>query len=105
MKLVNDMVTGIRTIKSYAWENHYLSKIKAIRKAQGGKVYAFNIVGSLSYSLFQNLGFIGIIIIFLRKWYAGQHISPGASFAILGMVFFLFYTITTFIVFAQSTVM
>ena len=23
MKLVNDMVTGIRTIKAYAWENHY----------------------------------------------------------------------------------
>jgi len=24
MKLISDMVTGIRTIKSYAWENHYL---------------------------------------------------------------------------------
>ena len=23
MKLINDMVTGIRTIKAYAWENHY----------------------------------------------------------------------------------
>jgi hypothetical protein len=31
MKLVNDLVTGIRTIKSYAWENHYLKKIKEIR--------------------------------------------------------------------------
>lgn len=27
MKLINDMVVGIRTIKSYAWENHYLTKI------------------------------------------------------------------------------
>ena len=24
MKLVNDLISGIRTIKSYAWENHYL---------------------------------------------------------------------------------
>ena len=27
MKLVNDMVVGIRTIKCYAWELHYLDKI------------------------------------------------------------------------------
>lgn len=31
MKMINDLVTGIRTIKSYAWENHYLNKIKEIR--------------------------------------------------------------------------
>lgn len=24
MKLINDLVSGIRTIKSYAWENHYV---------------------------------------------------------------------------------
>ena len=23
MKLVNDMITGINTIKAYAWEKHY----------------------------------------------------------------------------------
>lgn len=28
MKLVNDMVTGARTIKSYAWETHFFKKIK-----------------------------------------------------------------------------
>ena len=28
MKLVNDMVTGIRTIKAYAWENHYSKKVR-----------------------------------------------------------------------------
>ena len=26
-KMVNDMILGARTIKSYAWENHYISKI------------------------------------------------------------------------------
>ena len=34
LKLVNDMVVGIRTIKSYGWENHYLSKITQVRKRQ-----------------------------------------------------------------------
>jgi ABC-type multidrug transport system fused ATPase/permease subunit len=28
MKLVNDMIVGIRTIKCYGWELHYLDKIK-----------------------------------------------------------------------------
>jgi len=33
IKLVNDLVTGIRTIKCYAWENHYIKKIKENRAA------------------------------------------------------------------------
>ena len=32
LKLVNDMVVGVRYIKSYGWENHYLQKITAVRK-------------------------------------------------------------------------
>ena len=31
MKLVNDMVTGIRTIKVYCWEHHYMKKINEVR--------------------------------------------------------------------------
>jgi hypothetical protein len=41
----------------------------------------------------------------MRKWYAGEKLDPGKTFALLAMVFFLFYTVTTFIVFACSTVM
>jgi ABC-type multidrug transport system fused ATPase/permease subunit len=33
IKLINDLVTGIRTIKCYAWENHYIKKIKETRAA------------------------------------------------------------------------
>jgi len=32
LKLVNDLVVGVRTIKCYAWENVYIQKIKDIRK-------------------------------------------------------------------------
>jgi len=31
LKLITDMVTGVRTIKCYAWENHYLEKITSAR--------------------------------------------------------------------------
>ena len=27
IKLVNDMVTGVRTIKAYGWEKHYFDKV------------------------------------------------------------------------------
>ena len=33
-KLVNDIINGARTIKSYGWENHYLSKIIEARSNQ-----------------------------------------------------------------------
>lgn len=31
LKLINDIVVGIRTIKCYGWENFYLDKIKKVR--------------------------------------------------------------------------
>ena len=52
MKLINDMVTGIRTIKSYAWENHYLRKVREQRAVQVAHVFWLNLVGSLGFSLF-----------------------------------------------------
>ena len=52
MKLINDLVAGIRTIKSYAWENHYLKKIKEVRNKQHSVIFKYLSVGSLGYSLF-----------------------------------------------------
>lgn len=65
MKLVNDMITGIRTIKSYAWENHYSRKVREARAQQENKVFWLNLVGGLGFSLFQNVGMIGVLCIFL----------------------------------------
>ena len=33
MKLLTDMVTGIETIKAYAWEEHYAKKVQVARAA------------------------------------------------------------------------
>ena len=32
IKYINDIVVGCRTIKCYAWENHYMKAITGIRK-------------------------------------------------------------------------
>jgi len=65
MKLINDLVSGIRTIKSYAWENHYLQKIKDIRAKQHWVIYKFNSIGAIGYTFFQNAGFIVVLTIFV----------------------------------------
>ena len=46
------MIVGIRTIKCYAWENHYLKKIIDKRKEQTDVIMKYNMIGSLAYSLF-----------------------------------------------------
>jgi len=75
IKLINDLVTGIRTIKCYAWENHYIKKIKETRAAQQTLIYWFNMVGSLGYSLFQNMGLVTILCVFLPRWAQGKLIT------------------------------
>jgi hypothetical protein len=62
------MIVGIRTIKCYAWENHYLKKIIDKRKEQTDVIMKYNMIGSLSYSLFQNFGLIAVIVIFVTMW-------------------------------------
>lgn len=42
LKLVSDMVVGIRTLKSFGWENHYKSKIEKIRKTQHKYQFVIN---------------------------------------------------------------
>jgi hypothetical protein len=44
MSLINDMVVGIRTIKCYAWENHYIEKVTEIRKKQLKYTYCVNAI-------------------------------------------------------------
>ena len=52
LKLVNDMVLGIRTLKSYGWENHYLQKISAERSRQNTWLYLQNFLRTLGFNLF-----------------------------------------------------
>ena len=52
LKLVNDMVLGVRTLKSYGWENHYLQKISAVRSRQTTWLYILNFLRTLGFNLF-----------------------------------------------------
>jgi sterol desaturase/sphingolipid hydroxylase (fatty acid hydroxylase superfamily) len=91
MKLINDLVAGIRTIKSYAWENHYLRKIKEVRGVQNNTVFKHNISASLGFTLFQNAGLLVVIAIFVPQWARGEYVSSETAFSLLAMIFYLFF--------------
>ena len=69
MKLCHDMVSGVRTIKCYGWEDHFYNKIKDIRKKQVKEVFALNFLLSLNQAVYQQFGLIAILIMFTLKWY------------------------------------
>ena len=93
LKLVNDMVVGVRTLKSYGWENHYLSKITTVRKRQQCYLFMINSLATIGFNLFQNLAVLSTFLIFYYQWSNGIEIEMAKSFAILAMVYYLFVTV------------
>jgi ATP-binding cassette subfamily C (CFTR/MRP) protein 1 len=90
LKLVNDIVVGIRTIKCYGWENHYLEKITAIRNSQKATIYKFLIIGSLEVSLFEIAAISSIFLILLQKWATGETLDLSKVYSLFACIFVLF---------------
>lgn len=93
LKLVNDMVVGIRTLKSYGWEEQYMKKITGVRKVQ--KKWNFIIIAlqTLGYNLFQNLALIAVFLIFLYEWSQGNEIDISKGVSTLAIIFYLFVAV------------
>ena len=72
LKLMTDMLTGIRTIKSYGWENHYMDKIMGSRKKQMNHVYWVNFYSSLGQTVFSNFGFYAFLGIMMAQYWRGK---------------------------------
>ena len=104
IKLINDMVTGIRTIKSYAWENHYIEKVRVQRAEQMKYIFWLNLVGSMGFSLFQNIGLLAVLAIFLPKWYLGEQLELGDSFALVAMIYYLFFSVNGLTYYSMTTI-
>jgi len=61
-------------------------------------------VGSLGYSLFQNMGLVAVLCVFLPQWARGEQISASAAFSLLAMIYYLFMSVTSLTLYAMSTV-
>ena len=87
------MVVGVRTLKSYGWEEHYLKKITVVRKRQQVYLFCINALATVGFNLFQNLAVIAAFLIFYRQWSLGEELNMAQSISTLAMVFYLFVTI------------
>lgn len=102
MKLVSDMVSGIRTIKSYGWENHYQTKIDSVRNKQCQFVWGVNFYSSMGLTVYNNFGFYAYLVIVLVTYWRGVVLNAGESMALLSLLFFLFMSVNGMVVFALN---
>ena len=101
--MVNDMIIGARTIKSYGWENHYISKIKGARNKQLRYVFGQGLIGFLVVSFFQNGGLVAAMAIVIPKWARGEKLDEGISISLLAMVFYIFLSVNSFTYYGMTT--
>jgi len=103
IKLVSDMVNGIRTIKSYGWENHYKQKIEEARSKQTTFIWRVNFYSSLGLTVFNNFGFYAFLAIVLCTYWRGVELKAGEAMATLSILFFLFMSVNGITVYALNT--
>lgn len=97
------MVSGIRTIKSYGWENHYQQKINEARTKQARFVWLVNFVSSLGLIVFNNFGFYVYLMIALCTYWRGVTMKPSEAMAMLSVLFFLFMSVNGITVYSMNT--
>lgn len=68
IKLIKDIVLGIKTIKCYVWGEKYEEKIQNIKKKQSNEIIKYNSVAYLAYGLIQNMGIITFFLIYFISW-------------------------------------
>jgi hypothetical protein len=84
------MVVGVRTIKCYGWEHHYLNKLKKTRTAQICWLFIGNFIRSLGMALFANMGLVAVFIILILKWSRCEPLDLANSFSLLALIFYTF---------------
>jgi len=98
------MYVGGRTIKSYGWENHYISKIKQARRNQlvpMKKTILLRLVGT---SFFQNGGLLVALAVLIPQWMRGEELKEGVSMAMMAMVFYIFMSVNMMTYVAMNAV-
>lgn len=95
------MVEGIRTIKCYGWELHFLEKIRLVRKKQEKILNWVLFYGSLGFSVFQNIGLVCLAFIIVPMWMQGVVLDEAMIFSLAAMVSYLFLAVNSMTFYAE----
>ncbi|KAG5438018.1 hypothetical protein PCANB_000365 [Pneumocystis canis] len=86
IRLINEMLHSIKTIKLYAWEKSFLEKILNTRKKEEKYIKLLHVIQSSIDSLSMNLSFFCIILTFITYYRIKQHLSPAIVFSSLTLL-------------------
>ncbi len=89
VKLVTDMISGIRTVKCYAWERHYLQKIKEMRNKQSKELVKFKLLRGFGVSVSPTIGLVIAFAVFVTQWALGRELDNGMAFSLLAIIYML----------------
>lgn len=94
LKLIYDIISGIRAIKSYGWEMKLLSRAKTIRNKEIIANFSLNLLRFMTASLLRYAGYISTGLIFFIRTQSGRSLEAGPAFATLGSFSFLSLYVT-----------
>lgn len=100
LKLVNDLVIGARTIKSYGWELKYIEKITKARVEQVKSVFKLMLNEGLGPSIFNNMGLITVFFIIYYDWRDGKKLDNALAVSTMALIYFLFFSVNLLLYFA-----
>lgn len=95
MKLINEMIMGIQTIKAYTLEHTYAGQVIKQRGLHESKVLRQNLLSNLNFTVFQNIGLVAVLCIFLPLWFNGERIDLGDGFTLLALIYYLFFSVNS----------
>ena len=89
LKLITDIVSGIRAVKCYGWEEKLRKRADLIRNREMGNYSLLNFLRFTSYCFLRYSGYFASALVFFLKSYRGSPLQAGPAFAAFGAFIFL----------------
>ena len=103
LKIINELVSGIRTIRAYAWETPLMNKIVATRNIEIKRYAKLLCLRGFILGLTRYIGLLIFLPLVLIKVLAEDGISAGEAYSLYGLVLFIgFQSIAVFTFALQS---
>ncbi|CAI2362604.1 unnamed protein product [Moneuplotes crassus] len=92
IKVISDIVTGIRTIKCYAWEIPFEKLVSKWRRSQLAMLIRSHTVNAIGSGIFMNGGYVIAFAIFSYHWAMGREFSYERSLSAIALLSYLSLT-------------
>lgn len=92
LKMINELITGIRTIRSYAWEAPLMQKIVAARNLEIGRFTKLLCLRGVILGFTRYIGLLIFMPLVLIQVQNDEALNPGDTYALYGLVLFMGYS-------------